>query len=136
VQKPKARRMAMPVSALAALIAFIVPHAGHTDNFQSVSYDAAADELVIVVAYSGTNPDHRFSLQWGPCVDHGDGGREIVADLLDQQAQDAAKTDFTKTVRMSLASLECRPAAVTLRTAPRFYYTLTVPARAGSLAGR
>ena len=114
-----------------AFLSFLSP-VGHADNFQSVSYDPAADELVVVVAYTGTNPDHQFSVQWGPCVDHGDAGREIVGELLDQQSRDEAKTDFTKTVRLSLADMDCRPAAVTLRTAPRFYYTLTVPARAGA----
>jgi hypothetical protein len=98
------------------------------DNFQSVRYDAARDELVIVVLYRGTNPDHEFSLKWGPCTEHGS-NREIVAELLDQQASDAARKDYRKTVRMSLAGMDCRPAAVTLRTAPRFYYTLRIPAR-------
>jgi hypothetical protein len=125
------------ITALAlGFIVFVEPQAGRADNFQRVSYDAATDELVVVVAYRGTNPDHQFSLKWGPCIDHGDGGREIVAELLDRQSQDAARQDFTKTVRMSLAKLDCRPAKVTLRTAPHFYTTLTVPARAGTVAGR
>jgi hypothetical protein len=81
------------------------------------------------VLYRGTNPDHQFSLKWGPCIDHGGNRHEIVAELLDQQYEDAARKDYKKTVRMSLAGMDCRPAAVTLRTAPRFYYTLTVPAR-------
>jgi hypothetical protein len=49
---------------------------------------------------------------------------------LDQQFQDAARKNFRKTVRISVADVDCRPAAVTLRTAPRFFYTLTIPARA------
>jgi hypothetical protein len=108
---------------------------GRADSFQSVTYDAAKDELVIVVRYRGTNPDHQFSLKWGDCVDHGDNRREIVAELLDQQFQDAARQNFRQTLHMSLAAMDCRPAAVTLRTAPRFYYTLTVPARSAA-AGR
>jgi hypothetical protein len=117
-----------PAAAL-AFIMFIRPHAGHADNFQKVSYDPATDELVIVVLYRGTNPDHQFSLKWGPCIDRGGNRHEIVAELLDQQFQDAARKDYKKTVRMSLAALDCRPAAVTLRTAPRFDYTLTIPRR-------
>jgi len=116
-------------TALALLLCLVRPQAGHADNFQRVTYDAATDELVIIVVYRGTNPDHQFSLKWGDCVDHGGNHREIVAELLDQQYEDAARKDYRKTVRMSLASMDCRPAAVTLRTAPRFYYTLTVPAR-------
>ncbi len=120
-------------SKLATALAFIVsigPHAGHADNFQRAFYDPNTDELVIVVLYRGTNPDHQFSLKWGPCVDRGGSRREIVAELLDQQYQDPARKDYKKTVRMSLAGMDCRPAAVTLRTAPRFYCTLMIPARA------
>jgi hypothetical protein len=120
---------ASKLAAALAFIMFIGPHAGHADNFQKVSYDPATDELVIVVLYRGTNPGHQFSLKWGPCIDRGGNRHEIVAELLDQQFQDAARKDYKKTVRMSLAALDCRPAAVTLRTAPRFYYTLTVPER-------
>ena len=112
---------------------FVGPQVSRADNFQNVTYDPATDELVIVVVYRGTNPDHQFSLKWGPCIDRGNNQHEIVADLLDQQAQDAARKDYRKTVRMSLAGMECRPAAVTLRTAPRFYYTLTIPARGANV---
>jgi hypothetical protein len=113
-------------------IVFVVSQAGRADSFQRVSYDPATDELVVVVAYSGTNPDHQFSVKWGRCIDHGAGGREIVGELLDRQFQDAAERDFTKSVRVSLAKLACRPAAITLRIAPRFYTTVTVPARPGT----
>src|ERR1700692_1825294 len=116
MHEQSAERMA--VLALAVSLLLVPP--GRADNFRRVAYDAATDELVIVVAYSGTNPDHQFSVKWGPCIDHGDGGREIVGELLDQQAADAARKNFTKTVRISLADVDCRPAAVTLRTAPRF----------------
>ena len=34
-----------------ALIMFARPHASRADNFQSVTYDPATDELVIVVVY-------------------------------------------------------------------------------------
>jgi hypothetical protein len=122
-----------PAAAL-AFIMFIGPRAGHADNFQKVYYDPATDELVIVVLYRGTNPDHQFSLKWGPCIDRGSDRHEIVAELLDQQYEDAARKDYRKTLRMSLAGMDCRPAAVTLRTAPRFYYTLTVPARGAGVS--
>src|SRR5579863_2762884 len=118
--------------ALAASLAFIMlvrPHAGHADNFQKVYYDPVTDELVIVVLYRGTNPDHQFTLKWGPCIDRGGNRREIVAELLDHQFQDAERSDYKKTLRMSLAGMDCRPATVTLTTAPRFEYTLPVPGR-------
>jgi hypothetical protein len=123
--------------ALAAALPFVMligPRAGHADNFQKVYYDPATDELVIVVLYRGTNPDHQFSLKWGPCIDRGSDRHEIVAELLDQQYEDAARKDYRKTLRMSLAGMDCRPAAVTLRTAPRFYYTLAVPARGAGVS--
>jgi hypothetical protein len=125
-----AGRASKPVlSAALAFILCIGPYAGRADNFRKVFYDSATDELVIVVVYRGTNPDHQFALKWGSCIDRGDNQHEIVAELLDQQFQDAARKDYKKTLRMSLAGMDCRPAAVTLRTAPRFYYTLTVPER-------
>jgi len=118
-------------SKLATALAFIVsigPHAGHADNFQRAFYDPNTDELVIVVLYRGTNPDHQFSLKWGPCVDRGGSRREIVAELLDQQYQDPARKD-TRNSAHELGGMDCRP----LRDAedrPRFYYTLMIPARA------
>ncbi|MDB6083834.1 MAG: hypothetical protein JWN43_1715 [Gammaproteobacteria bacterium] len=99
------------------------------DNFQSVAYDPATDEVVVGVIYRGTNPNHRFTLQWGACETHDDQTKEIAGELLDDQAQDAARQDFSKTVRFSAAELECRPATATIRTAPRFYATVKIPPR-------
>jgi hypothetical protein len=128
-------RVTKLVTALAlALVLFVIPPTGRADNFRKVTYDPATDELVIALVYRGTNPDHQFTLKWGSCVDRGNDQHEIVAELLDQQFQDLAQKEFKKTIRMSLANLQCRPASVTLRTAPRFYYTLTVPARAANAA--
>jgi hypothetical protein len=82
------------------------------------------------MAYRGTNPDHTFSLKWGPCQTSADASQpEIVAEVLDSQWQDAARQPFKKTTRFSLADLPCRPVKLTLRTAPRFYVTLQIPAR-------
>jgi hypothetical protein len=47
---------------------------------------------------------------------------EIVVEVLDGQWQDEERTDYTKTTRFGLTDLSCRPAALTLRTAPRFFY--------------
>jgi hypothetical protein len=52
-----------------------------------------------------------------------------VAEVLDSQWQDTETNNYRKTTRFSLASLDCRPAKLTLRTAPRFYYTLPIPGR-------
>jgi hypothetical protein len=100
------------------------------DTFSGVSYDPAHDELVVTMAYRGTNPDHTFSLKWGPCQTSANAGEpEVVAEVLDSQWQDAARQPFKKTTRFSLADLPCRPVKLTLRTAPRFYVTLQIPAQ-------
>ena len=101
------------------------------DTFAGAHYDAREDQIVVTMVYRGTNPNHVFSLKWGQCKEPADGGaREIVAEVLDNQWQDAATQDFRKTTRFSLGNVHCRPAKVTLRTAPRFYYTLQIPAQA------
>ena len=102
----------------------------HGDTFAGVSYDAGHDELVVTMAYRGTNPDHTFSLKWGPCQTLANAGEpESVAEVLDSQWQDAARQPFRKTTRFGLGDLPCRPVKLTLRTAPRFYVTLQIPAQ-------
>jgi len=114
------------IPALAA--AFLSPSA-QADNFGRVRYDRQTDELVITMIYGGTNPHHRFSIKWGKCQANQSAGLPgATAEILDDQFEDVEAQDFTKTVRFSLAGLPCpRPASVTVRTAPRFYYTLTIP---------
>jgi hypothetical protein len=106
------------------------------DNFANAYYEPRKDQLVVTMFYRGTNPDHTFSLQWGPCKDGADGSpREIEASVLDSQWQDAAEHEFRRTTRFSLAGLACRPVTLTLRTAPRFYYTLQIPTKPRSTPG-
>jgi len=120
-------------AALAIGVGLAVASTGSlADNFESASYDPATDEIVLVVAYRGTNPGHQFTLQWGDCQVLDDDRREIAGELLDQQALDAAREDFTKTLRFSVAGLQCRPAMATIRTAPRFYVTVPLPARSAT----
>jgi len=109
----------------------------NADTFASVHYDARTDELVATMIYRGTNPSHTFTLQWGVCPERADSDNlyEVAADVLDAAWNDVASQPFRKTVRFSLANLACRPAKVTLRTAPRFYYTILVP-RAPAKAGK
>jgi hypothetical protein len=96
-------------------------------TFSSAYYDPQTNELVVTLIYGGTNADHQFSLQWGACHPLGDTGHQIVGEVLDSQWNDAAKQSFTKTVRFGLGGLTCRPATVTLRTAPRYETTLQIP---------
>ena len=124
------RRRPALVAWLCALSAAGPFDVARGDTFSGVSYDPDHDELVVAMAYRGTNPDHTFSLKWGPCQTLADAsGSEIVAEVLDSQWQDAARQPFKKTTRFSLADLPCRPVKLTLRTAPRFYVTLQIPAR-------
>jgi hypothetical protein len=124
-------RMGRLVRILTSLILSVLlgPLASQADNFRNVAYDAATDEIVIVVVYRGTNPDHQFSLKWGPCQTRDEGRREIAGELLDSQWQDPARNGYKKTLRFSVSDLDCRPATVTVRTAPRFVFTLELPGR-------
>ena len=107
----------------------MVAHSAQADTFSRVTYDRGKDELVITMRYRGTNADHTFSLQWGHCKETaGSQLHEVVVDVLDSQWQDEERADFKKTTRFGLADLSCRPVVVTLRTAPRFFYTLLIPA--------
>lgn len=115
----------LSLAATATLMAL----AAKADNFANVRYSKQTDQLVVTMIYRGTNPNHNFSLKWGPCQANQSGGLPgATAEVLDDQHDDTAQQDFSKTVRFSLSSLPCaRPASVTLRTAPRFFYTLTIP---------
>jgi len=114
--------------SLAAAATFFAP-AAKADNFAKVRYDRQTDRLVVTMIYRGTNPSHHFSLKWGPCQANQSGGLPgATAEVLDDQYNDAAEQDFSKTVRFSLTDMPCpRPMSVSLRTAPRFFYTLTIP---------
>ena len=101
------------------------------DNFADVYYSARKDQLVVTMAYRGTNQNHTFSLKWGPCQELDGGGRAVAAEVLDSQWEDVEQNDFKKTTRFSLADIPCRPAKVTLRSAPRFFTTLQIPAKVG-----
>jgi hypothetical protein len=131
----RARRLvrspAVVVSAV--IVAAALARVAQADNFSRVLYDAATDQLVVTMSYRGTNPDHTFSLRWGECKQlQGSALPEVAVEVLDSQPRDAARQDFKTTTRFDLADLPCRPAKITLRTAPRFYYSLVIPAAAVS----
>jgi hypothetical protein len=127
------RSLYTPCALLLRLASSILALSAYADDFYAVYYDARTDELVVSMNYSGTNPDHTFSLHWGPCKETTDGNAsEVEGEVLDSQWEDPARHDFNKTVRFGLKDLPCRPAKVTLRTAPRFVYTLMIPERSVS----
>jgi hypothetical protein len=98
-------------------------------NIVSASYDARTDELVVTLAYEGTSPDHRFTLEWDECKKASNGSYTIAARVIDDQWKDRALTSYIKTVRFDLRTLRCRPATVTLFTAPNFHVSVEIPAR-------
>ncbi len=112
--------------AIVASCGFAV--AAHADAFGKVAYDPATDELVVTMHYRGTHPNHGFTLKWGRCRVRDGRASTISVEVLDDHWQDAEKHDYVKTTRFSLADLACRPARVTLRTAPRYYTAVSVPA--------
>jgi hypothetical protein len=112
----------------AGVMAF-APLTVRADNFGNVRYDKQSRQLIITMLYRGTNPNHKFSLNWGECPSDPNGnGSQVVAEVLDDQFKDPAEHDFKKTISVSLDDIPCpRPVKLTLRTAPRFFYTLTIP---------
>jgi hypothetical protein len=122
------------VAAVAAsgLATLTLPRGSQADTFSNVYYDAATDELVVSMIYGGTNAQHGFTLQWGQCRQaNGGKQRQLDAEVLDNQWQDQALKSYQKTVRFSLAGIPCRPAQVTLRTAPRYITSVMIPATGG-----
>lgn len=121
---------------LAVLAVFLALHSGGSAaaaNFLDVRYDEDSDELVVALAYRGTNPDHGFSIEWGSCEpDQAAGSFQISARVLDSQWNDLARRSFHKTVHFGLHDLRCRPALITLFTAPQVSIGVRVPAKAGA----
>jgi hypothetical protein len=112
------------------IVAGVLSSAAKADTFTGAHYDPRTDELVVTMQYPGTNPDHGFTIQWDVCpaLPRGQSTYDIAAEVLDSQWNDEARQTFTKTVRFSLRNLSCRPARITMHTAPRYYYIVTVPA--------
>ncbi len=119
-----------PLAWILGVLALLPAVDAGADTFAGVRFDPRTDELVVTMQYRGTNPNHEFSLEWDTCpvLSAGQSIYSIAAAVLDSQWNDDARQAFTKTVRFSLKDLRCRPALVTLRTAPRFYTTVAVPA--------
>ena len=109
------------VLALAALTAAAA-------DIRDASYDAERDEIVVKIAYRGTNPDHDFTVQWGPCFETGGPPAGVVGRLVDQQGEDIAREEFRVTERIGLGGLACRPAVVTLRLGKVSHMRVYVPA--------
>jgi hypothetical protein len=127
--KPSRGFLLIAVAVLMATGAALVRAA----SFGSVRYDPASDQLIVTMIYDGTNANHHFSIQWGTCrkLEQADqpAHQTIDVNILDDQWNDDASKTYTQTVKVPLATLSCRPATVTLRTAPDFIASLDIPAR-------
>lgn len=117
---------------MAAIAATLIADVAAADNFGRIYYDQNSDRLVVTMLYRGTNPNHQFSLRWGECKSNQSGNLPgVTVEVLDSQFDDLEQHDFKKTIRFKLSELPCgRPVSLTLRSAPRFFYSLTIPAKA------
>ncbi len=113
--------------SLACLSTLIGP--ASADSFGSSYYDRATDQLVVTMRYEGTNPNHKFTLQWGQCESaDSDSMPRVDVAVLDDQFRDAAQQEYQLVERFSLDRMPCsRPVTVTLRTAPRMYLPIVIP---------
>jgi hypothetical protein len=119
-------------SALATLVAvFAVSPQANAVNVLAMSYDKTTDQLVLKIAYRGTNDQHSFTVNWEQCKDYAfvDAKYQVLGNLLDSQPDDPGTSEFTKDLRISLATVECRPVKLTVRTTPGFFRTIVVPAQ-------
>jgi hypothetical protein len=93
-----------------------------------LSYDAPKDQLVMTIAYRGTNPDHQFRVQWDKCAKLDEERMQILGLLIDDQPNDLARQEFTKPMRIDLRDFTCRPSKVTIKTSAGFFTSVDVPA--------
>jgi hypothetical protein len=93
----------------------------------ALTYDPSGDQLVMTIAYRGTNADHQFNVQWDKCTRLDDERMQILGLLIDSQPNDLARQEFTKPMRIDLRNFSCRPAKVTIRTSAGFFTSVDIP---------
>src|SRR5690606_15603561 len=113
------------------LLALLYSETAPAITVDALRYDAANDQLVMVISYRGTNPDHEFSVQWDECKRLDDERFQILGLLIDSQPDDLARQDFTTPFKIDLRNFTCRPARVTIRTSAGFFMSVDVPAPPG-----
>jgi hypothetical protein len=119
-------------ATLAAFAVAMTATVATAEDFGPVQYDAQDDQLIVTMKYDGTNPNHHFSFQWGQCRKvtdqlHEPAHQVIDVDIIDDDGSDAATTSYTEIVKIPLAGLSCRPATVTLWTAPNSSTSIDIP---------
>lgn len=118
--------MAIAVGRTLTVLLAVIAAPAQAADISAAAYDRARDELVVDIVYRGTNPDHAFTLQWGDCG--GGPPYRSSARLIDAQGRDLARDEYRVRERFSLAELQCRPAAVTLRLGRSALATVQIPA--------
>ncbi len=114
--------------ALCSLLLMVASLPAKAANLLDLVYDKAANELVATIVYDGTNANHKFRLEWGPCqAISGPVPYDAGADVIDEQGMDIATREYTVKARFGLGGFPCRPALVTLRMGPRINRTVLVP---------
>ncbi|GFE83108.1 hypothetical protein GCM10011487_51080 [Steroidobacter agaridevorans] len=109
-----------------AVLLYVAPAAAV--SVTALTYDTGKDQLVLTIAYRGTNPDHEFKVQWDACKKLDDERMQILGLLVDNQPDDLARQEFTKPMRIDLRDFSCRPAKVTIRTSAGFFTSVDIPA--------
>jgi hypothetical protein len=119
----------MILVAVAATL--IVSAQAQATNVLAMSYDKSTDQLVLKVGYRGTHDQHVFSINWEECKDYAfvDAKYQVMGNLVDSEPNDAGVNEYAQDLRFSLAGIECRPVKLTVRTAPGFFRTITIPAQ-------
>ncbi len=133
-RRPENIRAFPPIAVAAAMT--LAPVAVMADAFGPAHYDPKSDQIIVTIYYSGTNPHHHFSAEWGTCGKLEQTGNpahpephppyQTFATIIDDQGLDAAKQSYTKTIQLSLAALSCRPVRVTLAISPVDYNRITI----------
>jgi hypothetical protein len=114
--------------AACLLLALLHATSASAVTIEGLRYDEAKDQLVMNINYRGTNPDHEFSVLWAECRRLDDERSQILGVLMDSQANDLAREDFTKKLEIPLKDFTCRPAKVTIRTSTNLFWSVDVPA--------
>ena len=128
-RRPLSLRLGGVMLAWVLLAPFLAtPSQALAQTILDAYYSRTQDELVVEIAYQGTNPNHEFSIVWEGCQQAGEGRNVAVGRLIDNQGNDVAKTDYRVRRRFQLAGLTCRPAEVTIRLGPVSNRTVAVPA--------
>lgn len=113
---------------VACIAAFLYLAPAVATTVTGLSYDAAKNQLVMTIAYRGTNPDHEFNVQWDACKKLDDERMQILGLLVDSQPNDRALQEFTKPLRIDLRNFTCRPSKVTIKTSAGFFASVDIPA--------